>query len=70
MSRRSAAGGEQRVAAAVCSHEKERQPSGFLQYSFVPLNKLKFDKKEFTVDVGETAGEDIKYTRMIYTRKR
>ena len=29
-----------------------------------------FDKEDFTVDVGETAGEDIKYTRMIYTRKR
>ena len=29
-----------------------------------------FDKEEFTIAVGETAGEDIKYTRMIYTRKR
>ena len=29
-----------------------------------------FDEKEFTVTVGETAGEDIKYTRMIYTRKK
>ena len=29
-----------------------------------------FDKEDFTVDVGETAGEDIKYTRIIYTRKR
>lgn len=27
-----------------------------------------FDKEEFTVTVGETAGEDIKYTRTIYTR--
>lgn len=29
-----------------------------------------FDKEEFMVTVGETADEDIKYTRMIYTRKR
>ena len=29
-----------------------------------------FDKNDFTLTVGETAGEDIKYTRTVYTRKR
>ncbi|MCH5165917.1 MAG: dihydrofolate reductase [Clostridiales bacterium] len=29
-----------------------------------------FDKNEFTVTVGQTAGKDIKYTRTIYTRKK
>ena len=28
-----------------------------------------FDADEFDVTVGETAGEDIEYTRMIYTRR-
>ena len=28
-----------------------------------------FDEKEFELTVGETAGEDIKYTRTVYTRK-
>ena len=28
-----------------------------------------FDKKEFDFSVGETGGEEIKYTRTIYTRK-
>ncbi|MCH5155459.1 MAG: dihydrofolate reductase [Clostridiales bacterium] len=27
-----------------------------------------FDKSQFTLSVGETAGQDIKYTRTIYTR--
>ena len=29
-----------------------------------------FDENDFDLTVGETAGEDIKYTRMIYTRKK
>ncbi len=29
-----------------------------------------FDENDFDVTVGETAGDDIKYTRMIYTRKK
>ena len=29
-----------------------------------------FDKNKFTVTVGETAGDTIKYTRKVYTRKR
>lgn len=29
-----------------------------------------FNKSDFDITVGETAGEDIKYTRTIYTRKR
>lgn len=29
-----------------------------------------FDKSNFDIIVGETAGEDIKYTRMIYIRKK
>lgn len=29
-----------------------------------------FDKSSFDITVGETGGEDIKYTRMIYTRKK
>lgn len=28
-----------------------------------------FDKNDFDITVGETTGEDIKYTRTIYTRK-
>lgn len=28
------------------------------------------DKIDFDITVGETDGEDIKYTRAIYTRKR
>ena len=29
-----------------------------------------FDKSDFDMTVGETGGEDIKYTRTIYTRKK
>ena len=29
-----------------------------------------FDESEFDMTIGETGGEDIKYTRTIYTRKR
>lgn len=29
-----------------------------------------FDKNKFTVSVGETAGDTVKYTRTVYTRKR
>lgn len=29
-----------------------------------------FDENDFEVFIGETAGEDIKYTRTIYTRKK
>lgn len=29
-----------------------------------------FDKSDFDMTVGETSGEDIKYTRTIYTRKK
>ena len=29
-----------------------------------------FDENDFDLTVGETAGDDIKYTRMIYTRKK
>ena len=28
-----------------------------------------FDKKNFDITIGETAGEDIKYTRTVYVRK-
>jgi len=30
----------------------------------------KFDVEDFDIVVGETAGEDIKYTRTVYTRKK
>lgn len=30
---------------------------------------LEFNADEFDVDIGETCGEDIKYTRTAYTRK-
>ncbi len=29
-----------------------------------------FDVEDFEIVVGETAGEDIKYTRTVYTRKK
>ncbi len=29
-----------------------------------------FDKTEFDVTIGETGGEDVKYTRTVYTRRR
>ena len=29
-----------------------------------------FDKSDFDMTVGETGGDDIKYTRTIYTRKK
>ena len=29
-----------------------------------------FDRNEFDITIGDTEGDDIKYTRTIYTRKK